>query len=791
MRRVRLAALGALVLLLALATGLTLTDPLSSDFSLAAPSVGEFPGPSFRHPLGVDALYRDTFARLLHGGAASLLVGTVGALIAMLAGTALGTVAAWSHVRGKGWADRLILRGVDALIAMPYLLIASIAGVLIAPKTPWGLTLVLGLVAATMPVRPVRSDALAALGGPVIRAVECLGSSPPRTLSLHLRRLLRPELVSLFSLMATQMVLAEAALGFLGAGLGPPAATWGRMIHESRALWHTAPLTLLAPAGATFALSLLIHQLGEASSVASLSLKRPPLWLLVPAALLALGFVPPSHELNAPPPRADGILRISARSDVRDFYPPTAHDATSIEVNSLLYDRFFDVSPDGLVSRLALSLTPNETFTRFALTLREGRFHDGREFSAALVKASVERALRLGAQTPVAASLRGLHGLQAFERGDSPEVAGLVVDNDHQLTWLFDAPTPRLGIVLASPQLSPTCTANAAPCGAGPFRFVSRAPGEAIDLVRHTSAPRPTPGNIEQLRIVVGVRPESVLERLTRGELSLARGMASSDAALVLAARGKSLQAQRFGLASVGGLFLNTKHPPFDQRDVRRALSVWLDRERILHGLNPLAIPSGALIPDALLPRSIPNPSVSDAERDQAKATLSAVAPASLTYIVPADSLEEQIAQRVQQRLAEVGWTITIDALSFAAYLDRAGSGAASMGSVGWTYDVPDPLDLMSSALAPPAPGQTRSQNYAYYRSPSFDQHLARCQRFEAPSSALVDCTLALEQEVLSDAPWVVLYERTELMVSGPDLIWPPSLTFPVDWASFQWSERR
>jgi hypothetical protein len=176
----------ALLAVAAFAVAPLLADPNASDFSLAPAADGGPPGSSARHWLGVDPLYRDELARLLSGGRISLLVASIATLVACAIGVAVGVAAAGLKKGGARWADGLLMRGVDVLLAFPFLLLVTLVGVLV-PRSGLGtLVLVLGLTGWTGVARVVRARAAVVLEQDFVLAARAMGGwaaldrRPPR-----------------------------------------------------------------------------------------------------------------------------------------------------------------------------------------------------------------------------------------------------------------------------------------------------------------------------------------------------------------------------------------------------------------------------------------------------------------------------------------------------------------------------------------------------------------------------------------------------------------------------------
>jgi peptide/nickel transport system permease protein len=208
--------------------------------------------PGSAGPLGTDDLGRDVLARLLEGARVSLGAGFAGGAAALLLGSALGML---SGLFG-GWLDWLILRLLEAFIAMPALLIALLlAGVLGAGAT----TLIISAaLLGWMPVaRVTREETRRLLGAGWVGAATALGTPRYRIAWQHILPHLLPIAAVLAIVEFRQAVILEATLSYLGAGIQPPAASWGNMLSGAQLYLLSAPHLALAP-GLALTVTLLV-----------------------------------------------------------------------------------------------------------------------------------------------------------------------------------------------------------------------------------------------------------------------------------------------------------------------------------------------------------------------------------------------------------------------------------------------------------------------------------------------------------------------------------------------------
>lgn len=185
--------------------------------------------PSAAHFLGTDPLGQDQFARVLVGGRISLAIGFFGALFTLIIGITLGMVAAYFG----GVVDDFIMWIINTLGSIPQLFLLLIVGALFDLSAAW-LTVLFALLGWPFITRLVRSNVFSLREREYIMASNALGCSSPYIMLRHILPNVIPIVIIATTRAVGNLMLAEAALSFLGFGVQPPTATWGNMLTEAQ-----------------------------------------------------------------------------------------------------------------------------------------------------------------------------------------------------------------------------------------------------------------------------------------------------------------------------------------------------------------------------------------------------------------------------------------------------------------------------------------------------------------------------------------------------------------------------
>ena len=199
-------------------------------------------GGTFSHPLGTDPLGRDVLTRIIYGTRVSVIIAGAALTIGGGFGTLVGLTAGFYG----GKVDTLLMRLADITLAFPLILFAILLVMVIGPSM-MNVIVAISLVLWARYARVIRGEVLGLMQRDFIARARVSGASDRRIMMRHLLPNVMPTLIVLLTLQVGWVIIVEASLSFLGAGIPPPTPAWGSMLADGREYVSTAWWVTTAP----------------------------------------------------------------------------------------------------------------------------------------------------------------------------------------------------------------------------------------------------------------------------------------------------------------------------------------------------------------------------------------------------------------------------------------------------------------------------------------------------------------------------------------------------------------
>jgi peptide/nickel transport system permease protein len=227
-------------------------DPIATSWSLVRKA------PSAQHWFGTDDLGRDIMVRVVYGARASLMAGAISVGIALAIGVPFGLLAGY---RG-GFIDALISRITDAMLAVPFLILAIALAAFLGPSLGNAM-IAIGISATPIFIRLTRGQVMSVKVEDYVEAARAVGNPSWRIALFHILPNILPALLVQATLSIAAAIIAEAALSFLGLGQQPPAPSWGSMLNAAQRFLTSAPWMAIWPGLAIFLVVLSFNLVGD------------------------------------------------------------------------------------------------------------------------------------------------------------------------------------------------------------------------------------------------------------------------------------------------------------------------------------------------------------------------------------------------------------------------------------------------------------------------------------------------------------------------------------------------
>lgn len=507
--------------------------------------------------------------------------------------------------------------------------------------------------------------------------------------------------------------------------------------------------------------------------------------LAVGLAALVLSATGCSRDLPAPIPRAHaveteprrgGVLNLATFSEVRALDPANVSDGLGPQIVPQMFAGLVDYDPDGkLQPDIAERWVVDDDGKTVRFFLRSGvRFHDGDEVTADDVKRSVERALHGSAPNPAAPYFSSIVGFDELNSKKAETLPGVTVDGRYVVSFhLKEADATFLPLV-AMLSIRPVCKSGGSrysdtwhPCGAGPFKLPQNGwqHGHTLTLVRHDGYFRSGLPFLDAVRWTFHANPFSQSFKFARGDLDLLRDFLPPE----LLKFQSDPRWQPFGEYEVDkrilGESMNVEMPPFDNVEIRRAVSAAIDRDE-LRKLRPTQLrATNQLVPPAFFGY---DPNFEGQRYDYAAAlehmrragypydpvTKKGGWPEVVPYVVYRQGLQEYMGQVLALELEKIGIRLEIRVVNYPTFMAlRSRRKATAFGPGFWEQDFPDALSFLEPLFHSRSIGEEDSNNWSFYKNPRIDEIVDRAHK-ELDDERRLKLYTEAQTILVDDAPW-------------------------------------
>ncbi len=498
----------------------------------------------------------------------------------------------------------------------------------------------------------------------------------------------------------------------------------------------------------------------------------------------------PAAGTSESAPRRGGTLHLASHLDVRNLDPAGPTDGLASQALTLMFEGLVDFDQAGqLVPGLAETWEVEDDGRSYRFHLRPSvRMHDGGELTASDAKRSIERALHPTTPSANASLFEGLIGYAEYAAGSAPHLDGVTVEGKYDVRFRLAQPDSAFLAMLAMPMMRPVCATAGdryvdtwLPCGAGPFKLEPGgwARGTSLRLVRHDAYFRPGLPYLDAVEWTYNMSVQPQRYRFEDGELDMLMNPTQADFGRFTADRRWSVLSTTLVDNIVWGESMNTRMPPFDNVEIRRAVAAAIDREQIAMldrvKISPMT---------QLLPRGVPgyDPAFPGQRHDETAAlehmrkagypydpaTGKGGWPHPIVYTTQDRTFNAYWAQLLQQQLARIGIRLELRLVTQPAYLaltQRA--GASQMSIQGWSADYAEPSTFFDPLFTSAAIKADGTNNTAFYSNPRYDDLVARARRTIDPNVGRAIYREA--NEILCDeAPWAFSFAQHDLVMRQP-----------------------
>lgn len=525
------------------------------------------------------------------------------------------------------------------------------------------------------------------------------------------------------------------------------------------------------------------------------------------AVLMATAPALAQEETLDPAAKQGGSIVITYKDDVATLDPAIGYDWQNWSMIKSIFDGLMDYKPGTTELRpgLAESYEISEDGQTFTFKLRSGvKFHNGREMTADDVKYSLDRVTNPKTQSPGAGFFGSIKGFDEVTAGSAETLSGVTVIDPstvkielsrpdatflHVMALNFASVVPQEAVEEAGADFGKK------PVGTGAFKLAEWAIGQRLVFERNADYWRAGLPYLDQITFEVGQEPIVALLRLQQGEVDVpGDGIPPAKFQEVMADPEQKARVVEGGQLHTGYITMNVAMPPFDKKEVRQAVNMAINKDRVVQIINNRAIPANQPLPPSM-------PGYDNAyegyayDPEKAKAMLAEAGfPDGFEtelFVMNTDP-NPRIAQAIQQDLSAVGITASIQSLAQANVIATGGEkDQAPMiwsGGMAWIADFPDPSNFYGPILGCSGAVQG-GWNWSWYCNEELDKMATAADSVTDPAKADERSKMWSEiyGRIMEDAPWVPVFNEQRFTMKSPrmggaDALYVDPVSIPVNY---------
>ncbi|MEE4605385.1 MAG: ABC transporter substrate-binding protein, partial [Desulfobacteraceae bacterium] len=531
-------------------------------------------------------------------------------------------------------------------------------------------------------------------------------------------------------------------------------------------------------------------------------MKKCLLLTLVVCLFLSFGALTPA---TAEEIKQGGTMIVTYKDDISTLDPAIGYDWQNWSMIKALFNGLMDYEAGtyNLEPDLAKSFTISPDGKIYTFKLREDvKFHNGRKLTAEDIKFSIERAINPKTQSPGQGFFWSIKGFDEMVAGKTTQLSGMTVIDPYTLKIELSRPDATflhvmaINFAFAVPKEEVEKYGQdfgKHPVGTGAFKMKEWKLGQNVVYERNPDYYKTGLPRLDKIVFEVGQEPTVALLRLQRGEVDiLGDGI---PPARFLQVKNDPQNADLIiegGQLHTGYVSMNVRIKPFDNKKVRQAVNMAINKERICKIINNRAVPANQPLPPAM-PGYDKEYKGYAFDPAKAKALMAeAGLPDGFTTELYANNTDPnpRIAQAIQRDLAEIGITAEIKTLAQSTVIAAGGEeDQAPMiwsGGMAWIADFPDPSNFYGPILG--CGGAVKGGwNWAWYCNDKLDELAAKADAMSDPAvkAEREDLWRSIFVRLMDDAPWAPVFNEQRFTMraarlGGPDEIFVDPVHIPV-----------